>query len=340
MIKTSSYQVRLCMVLVLTCGLLVRTGWAAGGGGEDKVLRLYATASAGPIGQVLPVGEIEINGRAFSGEEFLWGGEMLRAGTRGAHVSLESIGEVTLAGHSLVRLTSARGASDTDASRFFLIASLVSGNMSIRLKQDAGAYIEAGGETFSASPGASFRLKVRDGEAVLETEEGSVAQDAPAQQRNYVIRPIGLGSTLSVRARATRQIQFQVTDEHDRRVPDAVVIISLGGKGGGTLSAGSVTASSVTVTTNAQGVATASFTAGDVPGADSITANVQGTNATWTGTVSIGSAAGGLSGTTIAIIAAAAGAGVTTAVVATRSGNNNNSVEDIQALPPDITPKP
>ncbi|MCI0485038.1 MAG: hypothetical protein L0229_00280 [Blastocatellia bacterium] len=303
----------------------------AGDAKDDRPIKLHATAMEGPIGKVASFGEVVVDGRAIYGERSIWGGQMVQAKAASARIRFDSIGEVTLAGGAMARFAAVR---NEEASGKVLIAQLVAGDIAVRLNDGAGAYAEARGSVFTASRGAEFRLRIREGEVLLDKTEGEVVEQQD-QQRKYIIRPVGLGANISVRARETRQIQMRVTDENDNPVPDIPVIFLLGNPGAGSFGSGAAAASSVTVTTNAQGIATTSFTAGPGAGSSSMTATVSGTNASWTGSIGISAAAaGGLSATTIAIIAAAAAAGATVAVVATKS----DEPRPITVSPPVVRP--
>jgi hypothetical protein len=139
---------------------------------------------------------------------------------------------------------------------------------------------------------------------------GSLAATAPgklsgrAPQRSYRIRPVGLGSTISVVARSTRQLQVQVTDENDKPVPDLPVVFMLATSSLGTLairknsatdfrpvlfygpeanSAYSLEADEIKLRTfsDAQGKASVRFIAGSSLGAVKISATVEGTSVSW-----------------------------------------------------------
>ncbi len=321
------------LVFFLLGSLVVYPVRANGALGEElEVIRLVATATTGPIGRLTAYHEAAINGRLVSGERAFWSGETLYARRGALHLTLENVGQVSLASGSLVKLSKTSSPDGTDC----LIASVVAGAVKIRLERNALSYIEAGGSAYQSSRGANFQLAVRDGKAIVEIENGKVQAQADPAQRRYKIRPIGIGSNFSVRARATRQIQVQVTDENDRPVPDVPVLFALGQGAGGSLGSGTTVAASATVTTNAQGMATTSFTAGATQGQTSITASVPGTNATWTANVSISLATGLATTTTIALIAAAAGATVATVVIARRGDGER---EPIQGQPPIIRPQ-
>jgi hypothetical protein len=210
---------------------------------------------------------------------------------------------------------------------------LFKGEIKVDLDRQAGAHLEAAGTTFTALTGASFRVEARGGEASLKTFAGEVSQQ-PTTQRRYLVRPVGIGANISVRARVTRQIQIQVTDENDRRQPDVPVVFTLGSSGANPVGsfAGAAT---VTVRTDAQGIATVLFIAGDQPTTGSITATVEGTRDSWTGNIEVTPAAGGgfWTGRNTAIIA---GIGAAIAVgVAVAAGGE----DDLRPLPPpDVRP--
>jgi hypothetical protein len=320
------------LVLAMAAGPAARTGLAFGNDKDDeKPIRLYATAMTGPIGSVDSFGQVSINGRTTHGRQIIWGGEVLQATRANARVSLDDIGDVTLAGGALARISSS--SVFDGGSREMLVATLVKGEITISLSGGARAYVEACGERFAASSGASFRVSINESRAVSHVVRGTVEQ-VQAPERKYKIRPIGIGSNVSVRARATRQIQVQVTDENDRPIPDLPILFLLGGGGGGSLGAGTAAATSLTISTNAQGIATTSFTAGQTASSTSITASVPGTTASTTIGVSV-NAAGFFTATTIGLIAAGVAGAATVAVVATQQ----NQTEDIQAQPPVITPR-
>ncbi|HSB11110.1 MAG TPA: hypothetical protein VLM38_16600 [Blastocatellia bacterium] len=330
------------LVAVLTLALTPGPA-SAGGSSSERPIRLFATATAGPIGTAQTLSPLSINGRVCGGEQVIWGGETLQTFGTGAQLDFDQIGTVALARDTLARFASARTVLEDDTSGSVLIVSLISGVATLKLGAGAGAYVEAAGSVFTASRGAKFKLAVQQGHAALTTIAGKVTEDQlpQADLKIQVVdelgRPVASGSQLSVRARASRQIQVRVTDKDDRPVPDAPVIFLLGGQGG-TLGTGTTAGTSVTVATNAQGIATTSFTAGPASGSTSVTATVAGTNASTTVGVSTTVAAGIFTGTTLGIVAAAVAGGTLATVVAVRQAQNNK--EPVTALPPNITPKP
>ncbi|HLG15587.1 MAG TPA: hypothetical protein VJH03_13965 [Blastocatellia bacterium] len=326
----------LMLILTLTFGVTLKSVDAAGDNPiEARLTRAGAGSSVGPIGRLVTTRSAMVNGRAVQGEELLWGGELLQAPVTGnVFVSLDSIGQVTLGSGAVARFNASRSAQD-DAARRLLVGSLSSGEIDVRLNNEAGAYIEAAGSGFTATPGSSFSLAVRDGRAAVVSRIGEVTEQTQPQRR-YILRPVGFGSTISVRARTTRQIQIQVTDENDKPVPDVPIIFALagaGGKFGGALGSGASAGSSATATTNALGRATMQFTAGDSAGADSMTATVKDTNYSLRVNISVTPATFWSARNTLLTIGIAAAAGVAIGIVVTRDE------EQVRPKPPiDVKP--
>ncbi len=262
------------------------------------------SASARPIGSVESLGAVTINSRLNQGAVLLWGNELIQA-PEGmiATASLDAIGQVTLTGGSQARLMAATTGA---AGRPTLAASLLAGSAIFKLQPAASALVEAGGSKFVAARGSRFRVMLVEGRAVIDAASDGVLEmgdwkltglsDLPqiagqagqVAARRYIVRPVGLNSNLVVRARATRQIQVRVTDENDRPVPDVPVIFLLNSAGGQSVGAiGPLGATTAKVFTDTTGIASVQFTAGDVPVSGSISATVEGTNASWVGQISL-----------------------------------------------------
>jgi hypothetical protein len=305
---------------------------------EERPFRLYATAEVAPIGSITSFSDATSNGKTISGTQSIWGGETIQSGNASARLTVENVGQVSLAAGSLARFSKSETTLDDGTRGATLIATVVTGSVKIKLQKKACAYLETGGRIFHSTPGASFRVEMIRGELpALTIESGDVQTQANPVQRKYTIRPVGMGAKLSVRARATRQIQVQVTDENDKPVPDVPILFALGGGGGGGFGSGTAVAANVSVTTNAQGIATTTFTAGPGASQTSITATVPGSDASWTGEVKVNSSSGVLNPTTVTILAAVA-AGVIVGVVVANN-DNNPSRDPIQAQNPNITPR-
>lgn len=95
----------------------------------------------------------------------------------------------------------------------------------------------------------------------------STAEVATQQQqsapRKYMIKPLNLGTNTEIRARSTRNLQVQVTDENDRPMPDVPLLFLLSGIGSGSSVAGTFAGQTVGSVTGA----VAGQAAGSVTGA-------------------------------------------------------------------------
>ncbi len=271
-------------------------------------LRNTARVTAAPIGSVESLEPIQINGASIGQQSLVWNGDLVRsAAGASAQVLLSSIGKVTLRGGATVKLT-------TNAETQRLRADILTGELNVTLKPDSSATLEIAGVTFVTTRGAQFRAGVREGQPVVLATTGravslgrfgllSAAEaEAVAQQqtapRKYIIKPLNLGTNTEIRARSTRNLQVQVTDENDRPVPDAPILFLLGGGGsGGSVGGGAGTLAgqtSLRAVTNSQGVAQVNFTAGDTVGSSTrLEVRVENSNAVWQGTLSIVRAAAG-----------------------------------------------
>src|SRR5437773_3253987 len=113
--------------------------------GVRKSFRIRPTAFV-PVGRVYSLGEISINGRRVRGEQMIWGSELVQTPNEAsACVLLDSIGEVTLRCGSMVKLATATTNLDDNKEHSLLVAALTSGDIVVKLEQDAGAYIETCG---------------------------------------------------------------------------------------------------------------------------------------------------------------------------------------------------
>jgi hypothetical protein len=272
---------------------------------EETIIRLRANPGLAPMGKLFALGAVAINGKTASGDQTLWGGEMLQSFAGNASVNIDALGQMSLKRGAVVRLATA-------SSNAVLVASLLNGDLNVRLQAGVCAYIQACDALIRASSGASFRVSVRDGHAVAEASFGTL-ETAQTAQRKFIVKPIGMGATNSVVARSTRQIQVQVTDENDKPVPDIPIIFALGSAGSGTLGSGGSAGTTLTVQTNAQGIAQTQYNAGDAGSSTEISATVEGTRYSWTGTFTAAKAAAGFWNpvtTTLVVAGAAAGVGL------------------------------
>lgn len=329
--KRSHSAIAMLMVMSLMLWPGLRSA-AAASDGDDRPVKLSTTARFSPIGTI--AGRAVIDGRALEGYAPIWGGEVIQA-TAGdsLRVSLDGVGQITLAHNAIARLSTATGTT-TAAGRNILVASLTNGSLNARLAADAGAYIEAAGSHLAAAPGARFRVQIAEGHATLDSVVGNVTiEQQPAAGQRYILRPpAGQGSSLSVSARSTRQLQIQVTDENDRPVPDLPILFSLGNPCLGTLGAGIAAGALFKGKTDNRGIATVPWITGAAKCADTILVRVEGTDNTFTYRAQV---SGGGSGfwsarNTLIVAGAAAAAGVGIGIAVANSGSN----DPIRPVPP------
>jgi hypothetical protein len=298
---------------------------------EDKPIRLRVTARFSPIGAIVgnltEPGAARIDGRVAAGEQAVWGGELIQAPANATvRVSFESAGEAGLA-----RSTSARfGVVSGDEGMQVLVASIVRGGVNFKLRPEAGAYVEAAGSAFTASPGSRFTVGVIDGLPVLTVASGHVEAPEQVPQPRYILRPpAGQGGSISVAARSTRQVQIQVTDENNRPVADVPILFSLGDPCLGTLGLGVAAGDSFTEKTDSQGIATVPLTSGAVACAGTLIARVQGTDITYTYRVEVKNETGFWSTRNTLIVAGVVAAALITVIIVTTGDD-----DPVRAVPP------
>ncbi|HEX5735179.1 MAG TPA: hypothetical protein VF131_20285 [Blastocatellia bacterium] len=284
--KATRFISVLMFCAILTAGLspaLVTSD----GSDREQPIRLYSRASAEPIGSITgdPLGTkaLAINGQITRGDQPLWGGELLQAvSNEPVRVAIDDVGSLTLASGAMIRVSTSRIAAG-EQSRAVMVASLLRGDISVKLSEQAGAYVEAAGTAFTASAGARFQILIRDNRALLDSVAGEVTEARIFRQADLRIRaldelgrPIASGSRFSVRARSTRQVQVQVTDQNDRPVANVAVVFALGDPCLGTLGVGAGT--NRRETTDNRGIAAVPWTAGAARCAAALTATIEGTN--------------------------------------------------------------
>lgn len=176
----------LCLILAMICTLIPKPA-RADDGSQERPIRLYANAAFGPIGTLYSLSAVTINGRPACGEQMIWGGEMLEVSANSsAYVFLESVGQITLRNAAMAKLATAfSGFGDNDTHRV-LVASLISGEMTVKLQHDAEAYIEACESVFTSSSGANFQLGVRKGQVVVDSASGAVWAEAVIPQPGQI----------------------------------------------------------------------------------------------------------------------------------------------------------
>jgi uncharacterized protein YaiE (UPF0345 family) len=319
------------LVSILIIGLTPKSVSADGNRHDtEHAVRLYASERFGPIGMIRETSfagaTAVIDGRAAYGEQKIWGGELIQAPVgKSLRMSFDSIGLVTLAAGAMVRF----GRSADDTIRRTLITSLINGGLTMKLDASAGAYVEAAGSTFIASPNAHFRIDMSEGQATLARFSGSVIAEHQAAQARYILRPpAGQGASLSVAARSTRQVQIQVTDENDHPVPDLPILFSLANPCLGSLGVGAGAGLLFKGKTDKRGLASVPWITGAGGCAGSIIAKVEGTDFSFTYQAQVNKH--GFFNARNSILLGLVPAGLITFFIVNNNGNN----EPIRAVPP------
>lgn len=333
----------LALICILIIGLTPKSASAYGDSRDgERVVKLHTTERFSPIGAIVESSftnpAVVINGRAGYGEQMIWGGELIQTPAgKSVNAVFDSIGRVTLTDGAMARFSAASGNSD-DASKQVLIASLISGTLTIKLDADAGAYVEAAGSAFTASPKAHFRIDATEGRATLARLSGTVTVEQRSTQPRYILRPpAGQGSSLSVSARSTRQIQIQVTDENDRPVPDLPILFSLGDPCLGSIGLGAGAGTVFQGKTDRRGIAAVPWIAGAAACAGQILVKVEGTEMTYTYTAQVNKQTGFWNTrNTLLVSAAAVAAAVGIGIAVANSGDDAEPIR--QVPPPQVNP--
>lgn len=190
MIRYTHSTIGLGLIVLLTCAL-VPIPARADRRAKANFIRFDVTERFGPIGKVawnsFGGSPVEINGRMARDEQLIWNGDLIEAaGDAGARVLLDSLGQVALKSRAQVRLATAISRVEDNVNHPVLIATLISGDLVVALQRDAVAYVEAGGAIFSTTPGARFRIAIRQGRPLIEMASGDVSIE---QQRRTRIKP-------------------------------------------------------------------------------------------------------------------------------------------------------
>lgn len=265
-------------------------------------VKLYANTKGGMLGMIESSGKVKINGREARGQELLWDGEIVQApANASAQVSLAGLGQVQLAKGSVVKLTTA--SLQNGNARRVLAASVLQGEISVKLQPEIAAYVEANGKSFSADAGSRFRLNGSGGNSLVEISAGNVreigswmvelstdvmdqAKQLNAGPRQYNIRPLAQANEtasylMNVRPQSTQQMRFLVTDIAGKPAAGVPVVFTLNAADGqpvGILGEGANAGKYFETSTDAQGVAVVPFSAGSVGGSTSLSAAVRGTS--------------------------------------------------------------
>ena len=338
MIERKYSAIGICAILLLSVTLIPKSAHTDNGrADDDSPVRLFAIASEGPIGLIAGSGlnrrDFLINGRTVGDQQKIWAGDMLQSrAEQGIPVSIDSVGEVMLTKGAMVRLSTRYTWSKNNKKRTVLIASLLCGSISITLQHGSCAYLQAGGAKFTSSEGAVFDADIREGKALITLKSGRVSPEVQAEQHQYNIAPVGHGMNIDVPVGSLQQIKVQVT-ENDKPVSDVGVLFTLDPSGIslGRLGLGTLAGNSITIVTNADGIASVPFTAGSSKGTGAISATVEGTRASWTGQIRVTSKSITTSRsalwTIIGLVGAGAAAGITYALTRDRDSIQVQSPE-------------
>ncbi len=194
-----SKPLTIALCLILASGQILTPQSASAGNVE--ISTFDAGPAVEPIGKIEAAGQIIINGRVASGKEAVWDGELLQIpANSNANVSLENIGQVMLKGGSVVRLATISTKLRDQINHRALSASVVNGEMDVKLNGEAIAFVQAGRFAYLANAGANFHVSVHDDAAKLHTLNGAVLEIG-----NWAIRmptaPPGTASNPTINAR-------------------------------------------------------------------------------------------------------------------------------------------
>ncbi|HKQ78747.1 MAG TPA: hypothetical protein VJ810_33930 [Blastocatellia bacterium] len=253
-----------CLILALIFSPAANAAVGANdwGGADKKTGELVGTinpSSTGgprPIGSIESLGTIRIDGHIAQTGAALSGGELLQAPPiESAMVSLSGVGQIKLGGGAMIKLASVLSAASggqESPPRHELFASLLAGEISVRLQAGACARIGATRSVFVLPAGSSARIGVREGRGVIISSSGPVAESydwrefrpelivmnqegAQTTPGEYKIEPYNfkfdLGGYADIEARSLRYLQFRVTDKDDKDAPDLALLILLKNRG-------------------------------------------------------------------------------------------------------------
>src|SRR5690349_6677233 len=109
--KRSHSAIAVLMVMILMLWPSLQS--AAASDRSDRPVRLTTTARFSPIGTI--AGRALVDGRALDGDAPVWGGELIQTATgESLRVSLDGVGQITLADSAIVRISTATGNPETN----------------------------------------------------------------------------------------------------------------------------------------------------------------------------------------------------------------------------------
>lgn len=131
------------------------------------------TFAPGAIGIIQSAGAVTINGHAANGSYTVWGDEVVQA-TAGARIVFGALGEVRLSPGASVQLKMENARLHEAAGSQAFAANLLAGEMSVKLRNESGALVNAVDSEFTASKGASFKVDLQQGRAMILTSNGTI----------------------------------------------------------------------------------------------------------------------------------------------------------------------
>ena len=142
-------------------------------GATPRANRIINPAAPGAIGIIEANGAVLINGREAKGSFTLWGDELVQA-SAGAKIIFGALGEVKLNPGGSLQLKMENAKIHEAAGTQAFSASLLAGEMNVKLLNESGALVNSAGSEFTASRGANFKVDLKSGHSVLQTGMGTV----------------------------------------------------------------------------------------------------------------------------------------------------------------------
>ena len=136
-------------------------------------------SAPGAIGIIQAAGVVTINGHLANGNFTLWGDEVVQA-TAGAKIIFGALGEVNLSPGASVQLQMENAKLHEAAGTQAFAANLLAGEMSVKLHTEAGALVNSVDSEFTTSKGATFKVDLKHGRAMVLTGNGTVLANSKA----------------------------------------------------------------------------------------------------------------------------------------------------------------
>ncbi len=137
------------------------------------------TISSGAIGIIESDGVVTINGRPANGSFTLWGDELVQS-TTNARIVFGTLGEVTISPGASLQLKMENAKLHEAAGSQAFSAKLLAGEMNVKLHGDSGALVNSVDSEFTASKGSQFKVDLKDGHAMIQTNRGTVLANTPS----------------------------------------------------------------------------------------------------------------------------------------------------------------